>query len=287
MLDCIKTFWREYVRIKEDKEAFFHSCSSLLNSKHYHRLYRSLSSGKGEILYYSSEDEKIYLKIESSTDRSMIVSTDSYYDIFLEIFVNKIYLLPPQISMKKFVVFDVGMNRGYASLYFADIENCEHVYGFELLSSTYKWACDNIELNPYLSSKIDTFNFGLWNKDDEVCIESDGIDGHTQVSTGTNDIVKKLIVKKASGVLSGLFQSLDNNLLKILKIDVEGAEYKIFADLYEQNIIKELDLIIGEYHEGIENLMTYLPDFRCSYKEDSVEKGIGSMVFVNKKYSNI
>ena len=75
MLDCIKTFWREYVRIKEDKEAFFHSCSSLLNSKHYHRLYRSLSSGKGEILYYSSEDEKIYLKIESSTDRSMIVET--------------------------------------------------------------------------------------------------------------------------------------------------------------------------------------------------------------------
>ena len=73
MLDCIKTFWREYVRIKEDKEAFFHSCSSLLNSKHYHRLYRSLSSGKGEILYYSSEDEKIYLKIESSTGRSMIL----------------------------------------------------------------------------------------------------------------------------------------------------------------------------------------------------------------------
>ena len=72
-----------------------------------------------------------------------------------------------------------------------------------------------------------------------------------------------------------------------MKIDVEGAEYNIFADLYEQNIIKELDLIIGEYHEGIENLMTYLPDFRCSYKEDSVEKGIGSMVFVNKKYSTI
>ena len=66
MLDCIKTFWREYVRIKEDKEAFFHSCSSLLNSKHYHRLYRSLSFGKAEILYYSTEDEKIYLKLESS-----------------------------------------------------------------------------------------------------------------------------------------------------------------------------------------------------------------------------
>lgn len=131
----------------------------------------------------------------------MIVSTDSYYDIFLEIFVNKIYLLPPQISMKKFVVFDVGMNRGYASLYFADIENCEHVYGFELLSSTYKWACDNIELNPYLSSKIDTFNFGLWNKDDEVCIESDGIDGHTQVSTGTNDIVKNQLLKSEWSII--------------------------------------------------------------------------------------
>lgn len=281
MLGLLKTFWREYVRLKENEEAFFHGCSYLTQTKHYHRLYRSLGFGKGEILYYSQAKKRLYLKV----DTSVIVSTDAYYDIFLEIFVNKIYLLPPQLSMKKFVVFDAGMNRGYASLYFANMENCEHVYGFELDSFTYEWACENINLNSRLSDKISTFNFGLWNKDDEVNIASDGIDGHTQISAGNeNRSSAKGKVKKSSSVFSELFQSVDKNLLKILKIDVEGAEYDIFADLYEREMLKEFDLIIGEYHRGIDSLLAYLPEFHCSYQEESVEKGIGSMVFVNKRH---
>ena len=72
--------------------------------------------------------------------------------------------------------------------------------------------------------------------------------------------------------------------MKVLKIDVEGAEYDIFADLHEHGLLKEFDLIIGEYHKGLEPLLEYLSDFNRSYKEASIKKGIGTMVFVNKRY---
>ncbi|MBQ1655215.1 MAG: FkbM family methyltransferase, partial [Bacteroidales bacterium] len=44
----------------------------------------------------------------------------------------------------------------------------------------------------------------------------------------------------------------DLGLRKILKIDVEGAEYGIFEDLCKTGQIKQFDLITGEAHNGIE-----------------------------------
>lgn len=272
--------WRECLKMKEKEWAFFHSCPELIGAKLYNRLYRGMSSGRGEIVFYNQAQKRLYLRV----DNSIVVSTDSYYDILLEIFVNRIYLLPPQLTMKKFVVFDVGMNRGYASLYFANMENCEHVYGFELLPSTYEWACENVSLNSCLQKKITMFNYGLWNKDDTVNITSDGIDGHTRIA-GKEDCrkVEKAQVRKASDVFAGLLETVGKDMVKVLKIDVEGAEYEVLANLYEQELMEEFDVVIGEYHNGMEPLMKYMEGFDCVYKNESVLRGIGDMTFVKKR----
>jgi FkbM family methyltransferase len=281
--EFLKRIWREVLRIEEEREAFFHGCKKLIQSKHYDRLYRDFK-GKGEIVYYSTEDDILYLK----TKESIVVSTYHYYDIFLEIFINQVYTLPPQISMNEYVVFDVGMNRGYTSLFFADKKNCKHVYGFELLESTYKTALKNFSLNPKLKPKISAYNYGLWNADSEIEIGLDDCDGHTSIKGVQQGIDKSkfqtALVKKSSTVLKKLFDEIDTELLKVLKIDVEGSEYAIFEDLYKHNLIQEFDVIIGEYHNGLDGLFPYLSEFSCSYKE-SIQRDAGMMVFINKRNS--
>ena len=46
-----------------------------------------------------------------------------------------------------------------------------------------------------------------------------------------------------------------------LKIDTEGAEYKILEDLYNSGVLNKIDLLMGECHFGIEKLEGYLNDF--------------------------
>jgi FkbM family methyltransferase len=286
IIDFLKIKWREALRIEEEKEAFFHGCNELIASKHYDRLFRNFRQ-TGEVLYFSTEKGILYLK----TNDSIIISTDVYYDIIIEIFCNKIYTLPPQVLTNDFVVFDLGMNRGYAGLFFANEKNCSHVYGFELMKDTYSLAMNNINLNPNLKDKITAFNYGLWENDEEIDIETDGTDGHTSIKeipnylTENKKIQQKATVKKASNVFLNLLKTIDNKTLKVLKIDVEGSEYTIFRDLFNNKVIQAFDIIIGEFHDGLDNLEKYLPDFYCSYLNYTRDKRLGSMVFINKKHT--
>ena len=285
IIDFLKIKWREALSIEEEKEAFFHGCKRLIHSKHYDRLFRDFRY-KGEVVYYSTEQDILYLK----TKDSIIVSTNSYYDVFLEIFVNEIYTLPPQFCENDFVVFDIGMNRGYVSLFFANKKNCVHVYGFELMDSTFSLALENFNLNPKLKSKISCFNYGLWDEDREISIEIDEIDGHTSIKGVHNGITKainerKAIVKKTSTSLLNFFEEINPSNLKVLKIDVEGSEYTIFKDLYENNVIQKFDLIIGEYHYGIDDLNKYLQDFNCSFLNKTRGERFGQITYINKKHS--
>ena len=54
----------------------------------------------------------------------------------------------------RYVVFDIGMNVGIASLFFAQRNDVECVYGFEPFPVTYQRALENISLNVKLMKKI-------------------------------------------------------------------------------------------------------------------------------------
>ena len=112
ILDVLKTIWREYLAIDEAKNAFFHGCKELSTSKKWNHLFRCFKN-EGELMFYDNEKKIVYLK----TKDSIILAMDVYYNIVCEIFKSKVYSLPPQITEKDFIVFDMGMNRGYASLY--------------------------------------------------------------------------------------------------------------------------------------------------------------------------
>ena len=75
--------------------------------------------------------------------------------ILNEVFIDADYNF---LANEKTIVFDIGMNIGIASIFFANKINVSKVYGFEPVEETYKQAIKNLEYNPKLKDKIETFN---------------------------------------------------------------------------------------------------------------------------------
>ena len=281
MIKILKNIWNGYLAIIERKTSFFNGNMELVNSKHWNYFYRSFKD-ISKVLFYDNIKKKLYLKIQDD----IIISTDDYYYIVHEIFSDNIYSLPPQISERDFVVFDAGMNRAYASLYFANMPHCKAVYGFELDYKTYQFAEENISLNILLSEKISIYNFGLWNENTTIDILSGEKDSRTVIKQINVPIdlhqKNKADVRKSSEVFSKLFKTIDTNYKKILKIDIEGSEYVVMEDLFKHNLIQEFDFIIGEYHDGLDKLKPYLEDFKCMYNSGSSNDKMGMMVYIKK-----
>ena len=216
-----------------------------------------------KLLSFSPSENRIYLK----TEDNIILSTNNRYYTILEIFGKNGYSIPQLYQFKEFVVFDIGMNRGYASLKFANFDSCKAVYGFEINKETYNFALENFNLNPKLSLKIKPYNFGLYNKNAEVdiyCLH--GSDGVTTTELEFTNVqyewlrkreqmeIKKAKVKEAGPVILDIIEQDEIDCHIVLKIDTEGSESKIIDSLISRGILDKVDLIIGESHLKSENL---------------------------------
>lgn len=216
-----------------------------------------------KLLSYSPSENRIFLE---TRDGIKLMTNNRYYTI-KEIFGRGGYSTYHLHQFKEFVVFDVGMNRGYASLKFASLDSCKAVYGFEIDNDTYNFALDNFNFNPSLSSKITSFNFGLSNEDADVdiyCLPgSDGITTTELEFTKTQDEwlaraeqmeIKKAQVKEAGPVIADIIEKDNIKSHIVLKIDTEGSEYKIIDSLTSLGVLDKVDLIMGESHLDSENL---------------------------------
>lgn len=209
-----------------------------------------------KFISYSPAENRILIK----TDDGIIFGCNNRFYTLKEVIGFNGYSIPQLYDFDEFIVFDVGMNRSYASLWFANFENCKHVYGFEIDPDTYNKALSNINLNPHLANKITPHNFGLSNQNEEVDLfYVEGCDG---VNTMLREVVelqpelqdenklnkKRVHVKKSSEILSKIIK--DNNIRSkiVLKIDTEGAEYNIISDLIETDVISKIDVLLGEGH---------------------------------------
>ena len=211
-----------------------------------------------EFLSFSPAENKLLLKDKFGT---ILATNNRYYNI-LEVIAYDSYSVPQLYEFDDFVVFDIGMNRGYSSLRFAEFDNCSMVYGFEIDDVTYDKAVYHKKLNPQLADKLKLHNFGISNKNSKEelyflkgadtlsTLEPDFVDIEFQLKAAKDKVETKLVeVRRASEVIEHIIER-DNIKSKIvLKIDTEGSEYKIIDDLIQSNTINEVDLILGEGHK--------------------------------------
>jgi len=166
-----------------------------------------------------------------------------------EILVNETYNLSCKDDS---TVIDIGMNRAIASLFFAAKENVKKIYAFEPFEPTLALAKKNLDLNPELNKKIQTFAYGLGKKDTTLDIPysinlSDCMSTTHTVSVKHNVRTETVTVKDAAQILAPIFEENKNNRI-IVKCDCEGAEFEILERLDEENIVGKIDVVLMEYH---------------------------------------
>jgi FkbM family methyltransferase len=191
------------------------------------------------------------------------VSSLSNLVILYEIFIQRIY----EVSLfhNNYVIIDIGMNVGVASIYFADMNWVEKVYGYEPFPDTFNEAINNINLNDRISHKIKPLNIGVSSVTCEKSIKLFDSGLLSATTLENNNIDNKMALNQISVKLISV-NYLINNVINehpdskiLLKIDCEGEEYGIFDALQTTNNLDNVDCILLEWHEkGIESLSAIL-----------------------------
>ena len=157
---------------------------------------------------------------------------------------------------KNAVIVDIGAQTGIFSIYVSN--KAEKIYAYEPEPTNYEYLINNIKINK-LKNKIIPFNLAVSNKKEKLKIyySKENTGGHSSYLK-----TRKFFTTKTTT----LKEIIELNKLKkidLLKIDTEGAEYKILFGL-PQHYFKNIKRIIVEIHEinhetyNKKNLIKYL-----------------------------
>jgi FkbM family methyltransferase len=177
---------------------------------------------------------------------------------FKEIFMEECYMHGLKQEMPDSpVIFDIGANAGYFSLYAASQFLSPSIYAFEPMPANYKQLIRNISLNQ--GCRIFPFNMAVSKNIGEVTMISDSLNGFSTVAQISDHCpVGERIhqIKVPSTTIQKIF---DDNQLKVcdfLKIDCEGAEHEIFYTC-PQEYLKRINFLGIEVHGEIEPLKKF------------------------------
>jgi FkbM family methyltransferase len=180
-------------------------------------------------------------------------------DIFIlhEIFVDRVY---EHWIDRPAVVWDIGGNVGFASLYFAQQAPVRAVVSFEPFRPTYEQALRNLALNPTVASRIDAQACGVAATD-----RREQLDYHYQWkghagTAGTmahvidaglvsrSACVREEIVMRSAAAVLGEITAAHPGVDLVAKIDCEGCEYEIIEALGREGRLRALTAVMIEWH---------------------------------------
>ncbi|MGN1153456.1 MAG: FkbM family methyltransferase [Candidatus Gastranaerophilaceae bacterium] len=231
------------------------------------------------------------------SNKKIKIATDRYAWIAQEVFFDEIYKIPTALlkNNTKYCVFDIGSNRCYTALYFADKKWCKQVYSFEIMPQTYKLAMKNLKLNnKYLQNKIQAYNLGLGAENKEVeALYIPNRDGISTLNLEWLESYAPKVVTKAKSTKCKIIQAStflrdlieQQNISNIIfKIDVEGAEYDILQDLADNYpaIFEKISIMIGDTHCGFEKFLRIIAPFNFKIIDAQPEMNNSCSFLLNK-----
>lgn len=172
-----------------------------------------------------------------------------------EIFLETIYDI--RIPDENAVFIDIGLNVGYASLYFSSNNKISHIYSYEPFLSTFNEANKNLLLNPILNTKISPVNKGisdysgiikvpLYESGSAIASTNDVFINHTISDKNKLELIN-VEIENIINVLNDVF--IKHPLSNIfIKLDCEGEEYKIIEAIDNPNFLNKIKGLIIEWH---------------------------------------
>lgn len=202
--------------------------------------------------------------------RAHVSSGEEFY-ILREILYDGVYNFGT--AADNVVVWDIGMNAGFASLYFAARPSVRAVIAFEPFRPTFDAAVRNFELNPDLRAKIKPHNFGVAARSYATTVEYNSTwKGHSSVSGNSGDVreqfhipdhgltMEPVELQPADEVLKSILADYPEHAV-VAKIDCEGSEYEILRCLYENQLLEKISIVMLEWHQrGPAELQAMLHD---------------------------
>ena len=140
--------------------------------------------------------------------------------------------------------------------FFGIKKNVAKIYSFEPVVTTYKQAIYNVGLNKDFSSKIEAFNIGLGATTRvEKVLYNPQAKGNCGIRLESSLVIDKnnskeieINIQDVNTILPELFAK-HTNQKKVLKIDCEGAEYKILQKLSDSHLLTQVDVLLIEWHD--------------------------------------
>ena len=177
------------------------------------------------------------------------------------------------------VVIDIGAHIGLFSLFIS--QYCKHgkIFSYEPIKENFNILKENIELNKI--KNIFSFNFAVSDQSNKskIFIHSDD-SAHSIFNSG------KDFIEVNSITIKSIF---DQNKIKncnLLKLDCEGAEYRIIESIPKEYFLK-IDKMIIEYHLASENpelykkLIQNLNDNLFKIKIEKISDSMGMIYAIN------
>lgn len=188
---------------------------------------------------------QMQFKLPQMANPVAIRSGMSDMQVFHDIFIWGEYSFLKPVA-ESTTVLDIGANVGYSSTYFAGIyPKCE-VVAVELMHTNFEQLSRN---TAFLGKRITTLEAAVWSHNDGVSIADDTFrDGDAWSHHASEAKDGKSLVPSITMI--ELMQKHAMPRVNICKIDIEGAEFELFAT-GNRRWVDNCDVILLEIHEDL------------------------------------
>ena len=169
------------------------------------------------------------------------------YQVFFEIFLHNDYRV---FASKPLRVIDIGMNSGFASLFFASQPEVRAVHAFEPFRPPFERALENIKLNGAIGEKIRASHFGIGGKDEDIEVyynQDYTISGSVRGYQAGEKV--RLTLRDAKMLEEITSEARRNGEKILLKMDCEGSEFAIVDRLHACGLLSQIDIVVMEWHK--------------------------------------
>jgi FkbM family methyltransferase len=172
-------------------------------------------------------------------------NVDGLFHSYEEIFKTRVYDF--RATTEHPIIIDAGANIGLSVLFFKQIYPGCKIVAFEPDPDIFRLLVKNVQAHGF--SDVDLREAAAWINNDELTFYSEGsLSGSTAVDFLGAGNVKKVKACRLKTLLTG-FAKID-----FLKIDIEGAETDVLADIESE--LHRVEYLFFEYHSTYDRPQT-------------------------------
>ncbi len=181
--------------------------------------------------------------------------------LFREIFVHNEYFF--RATSIAPVIIDAGANIGMATLYFAWLYPQATIHAFEADPQTVTMLRKNVEANNL--HNVHVHHAAVAAEDGTMTFYTDPRAAGSLMTSTVEGRVAYDAVQVPAVDLAKFVRDLGTNV-SLLKMDIEGGEIAAIGALTRDNVLKNLDQVILEYHHQINHQPAALAPFLAQWE---------------------